>query len=219
MCSVSLRKQVIQNEIVNIKNQIKTDFFEIVGKTKYSFFAVPLLVFSMTDYLGSLYKGSNSSRNAVSFMRDYFSRSNKAYEDCSGILYFVYRHGLTHQRIPKLTQLKLKGGKMSCYITNSATTRHLKGFRMENKSAKGLIICTKSLVEDLIKAVEEYEVDLLANTSLGRSLRKQFSVAYKDSRIFHKENLLLTNPRIRYLATNDFDFIRKQLKNSIIFKS
>lgn len=216
---MSLRKKVIQDETINIKNQIKTDFFEIVGKTKYSFFAVPLLVFSMTDYLGSLYKGSNSSRNAVSFMRDYFSRSNKAYKDCSGLLYFVYRHGLTHQRIPKLTQLKLKGERMSCYITNTATTRHLKGFRMQNKSAKGLVICTKSLVEDLMKAVEEYEADLLANTPLGRTLRKQFSIAYKDSRIFHKENFLLVNPKIRYLTIKDFNFIREQLKNPIIFKS
>lgn len=216
---MSLRKKVIQDEIINIKNQIKTDFFEIVSKTKYSFFAVPLLVFSMTDYLGSLYKGRNSSRSAVAFMRDYFSHSNNAYEDCSGILYFVYRHGLTHQRIPKLTQLKLKGNKISCYITNTTTIRHLRGFRMQNKSAKGLVVCTKSLVEDLLKAVEEYEVDLLANTPLGRTLRKQFSIAYKDSRIFHNENTLLTNPRISYLSINDFDFIREQLKNPIIFKS
>lgn len=216
---MALKKITIKNEITNIKNQIDTDFLQIVGKTQYSFFAVPLLVFSMTDYLGSLYKGSNSSRNAVFFMRDYFSQINNAYKECSGILYFVYRHGLTHQRIPKLTQLKTKGGKMSCYITNSATTRHLRGFKMQNKSAKGLIICTKSLVNDLLAAVACYEGDLLANKTIGRKLRKNFSKAYNDARIFNKENLLLVNKRTKYLAIKDFDFIRKQLKNPITFKS
>lgn len=215
---MSIRKKIIRDELANIKNQIDTDFLQIVSKTKYSFFAVPLLVFSMIDYLGSLYKGENTSRNAVSFMREYFSRGNKSYLECSGILYFVYRHGLIHQRIPKLTQLKLKGDKLSCYITNSATTRHLRGFKMINKSAKGLIICTKSLVIDLRNAVEEYERDILLDTTSAKTLRKNFSEAYRDSRVFNKESLLLVDPKMKYLEIRDFNYIRKQLNNPLRFK-
>ncbi|MEK7521441.1 MAG: hypothetical protein AAB599_01405 [Patescibacteria group bacterium] len=69
------------------------------------------------------------------------------------------------------------------------------------------------------EAVEQYEVDLLANTALGRRLRKHFSKAYNDARVFHKESFLLINKRIKYLTLNDFDFIRRQLKSPITIKS
>ncbi len=214
---MALKKSIIKDEITNIKNQIDTDFLQIVKKTKYSFFAVPLLVFSMTDYLGSLYKGFNSSENAVSFIREYFSRSNRAYENCAGILYFIYRHGTVHQRIPKLTQLRSKGGKMSWYLTKNATTRHLRGFKMKNNSGKGLIVSTKSLIVDLKKAVEEYERDLFTGMISAVTLRKNFSKAYKKAREFQKENLLLTDPNNKILTIKDFDFIREQLKRPLTF--
>lgn len=215
---MSLRKKTIQLEIDNIKHQIETDFFQIVDRTQYSFFTVPLLVFAMSDYLGSLYKGNNSSKNAVAFIRKYFSHKNASYEECAGILYFVYRHGLTHERMPKFTQLRTKGRKISCYITQNSKYRHLKGFKMEDDSAKGLIICIRSLVEDLLSAVEAYEQDLLMDSSKGRKLRKKFSIAYRNSRKYHKENDLLEE-RKSYLFENDFDFIRKRLNNPVIFKS
>ncbi len=216
---MALKKKIIQDELANIKNQIDTDFFPIINRTKHSYFAILLLVFSLTDYLGSLYKGTNSSRNAVSFVREFFSKSNIAYEDCAGILYFIYRHGTVHQRIPKLTQLRSKGGKMSWYITKNVPNRHLRGFKMSNNSAKGLVISMKSLILDLKKAVEEYEKDLLANTPSATILRKNFSKAYKEARIFRKENLLLVDPQAKYLDIKDFDFIREQLRHPLILKS
>lgn len=214
---MSIRRSRITNEVAHIKNQIDSDFIQVLNNTTNSFFAVPLLVFSMVDYLGSLYRGNNSSANAVAFLREYFGRVNAAYNSCSGLLYFVYRHGLVHQRMPKLTQLRTNGRRLSCYITRTETNRHLRGFRMLNESARGLIICLQSLILDLKQAVEIYEVDLLSDTQNGRILRRNFSTSYNLIRSYHQEDNLLTDQRTRYVQAQDFTFVREQLRNPITF--
>ncbi|MBI4098199.1 MAG: hypothetical protein HY426_04140 [Candidatus Levybacteria bacterium] len=217
---MALPKKTIQNEITSIKNQVETDFYQVLDKTQYSFFPIPLMVFSMVDYLGSLHGGKNSSENAVRFMRTYFFRGNKAYAECAGLLYFVYRHGLTHQRIPKLTQLKVNGRKISCYITRTETSKHLSGFQMSDRKTRGIVICLKSLIDDLRQSIIEYEKDLLGDTRTAYLLRAKFSIAYSESRRFHKEKTLLTDKQWNtYVTKDDFSFIRRQLRKPIVFRS
>lgn len=77
------------------------------------YFAVPRLVLSYVDFLGSLYHGYNGLRDsrgrriiakssyAKTFLKEVFSKVDTLYRDCSDLLYEMYRHGTIHLYQPK----------------------------------------------------------------------------------------------------------------------
>jgi|GEM_PF-4664567 len=75
-------------------------------KSGSGFFALPRIIFPVIDFLGALYKGSNSSRNAYLFMRDYLGQVKREYTLYGDLIYYIYRHGLVHTQMPKIIKVK-----------------------------------------------------------------------------------------------------------------
>lgn len=67
-----------------------------------------VLIFIHINLLGYLYSGSDSTINAVKFLREYLGKVDSRYQEVGGLLYHLLRHGLIHRFIHK--RLKLSNG-------------------------------------------------------------------------------------------------------------
>lgn len=203
-------KEFIENFINNhIVKSIKNDIRPLL-KTKNEdgeiggYFAVPVLVFTLVEYLGVLYAGKDSkksgSEKAVTFIRKYFGQINLRYEEIGGLLYDMFRHGSVHEREPK----------HYIYPDNNAFGWELAKDEKELKHLtidKGfhLVLSIDDLYDDLLKSVQLFSYDL--KRSIG--LRAKFIGAYNQMKKPKKVTLI---KRRKYIK-DDFQIIKKEIKN------
>lgn len=73
------------------------------------------------DFLGYLFSGgkkeSESAEKAVEFMREYFGQVDERYRECSGLVYYVLRHGLVHKSL--LLCLALASGQTCIHLCSA----------------------------------------------------------------------------------------------------
>jgi len=176
---------------------------------------VLLLVFTYIDLLGCLYKGSNSSANAVEFMREYLGRIDPRYKEVGGLLYDALRHGLVHLATPKRIQLQngmildflfaLVGQRQDNFKVTKAQEMQTRGDRLD---IYRLSLNLSLLYEDLLSAMDKYAEDIRHNQVLSDIFWKTFETRRKPEKA--KEEVLL---RKLYIQESDFDFVREQISN------
>lgn len=175
----------------------------------YAFFNT---FFCLVENLGYLYKGERSSKNAVSFLRDYFGQVRPVYREMGGLLYDLYRHGSIHQLMPKSIVLS-NGIKVSCVFPPESTMPNSQisiGQNLntdERKKSIWLMMSCDALYNDMMSAVKIYEDDLQKDAAL-------FNTFEASARQFQKD---VTEAEIRkkcrsYIGDSDFNFLKKQLE-------
>ena len=153
-----------------------------VGK---GFFSLLRMIFPAITFLGTLYKGTDSSKNAISFMRDYMGMVNRKYKHISDLIYNVYRHGLMHTHMPKVLEIENKfvGWEITYNDDN-----HLKIFKSIN--AIRISISPNRFFQDLLKALVRYISDFdvpKKNEELLRKFQDGFMIM---SEVLNESDLL-----------------------------
>ncbi len=174
-----------------------------------------LLVFTYIDLLGYLYKGKNSSSNAVEFMREYLGRVDKRYEEVSGLLYDALRHGYIHLATPKRIKLQDKKILDFSFTRSGRREDYLKVAKMRETQSTGstvdiyrLSLDLPLLYKDLLSAIDKYAEDIRYNEALSDIFRKTFETRRNPEKA--REEVLLGKP---YIQDSDFAFVRNQISN------
>lgn len=206
-----MRKKRILQEIQNINNYINTDIKHCLSTPVGGYFSTILLVFSLINYLGALFSGKimGNEKETIEFIKTYF---NDTYKKYPALLYIVYRHGIAHERMPKVVQLRRKGKIISLYLTNSKHKAHLKPINVRLSSGKRkavILLSTPRLFNDLCSALKTYEAELLSNKRSGVDLRKNFAKAWKAMRKPKNEAYLLR--KYSYLENIELDNLRQEM--------
>jgi len=155
-----------------------------IGK---GFFGLLRIVFPTITFLGTLYKGKDKSRNAISFMGDYMGKVNTKYKDISDLIYTVYRHGLMHTQMPKVAEIS---GKIVGWRITYKDGEHLKISKNENLVT--IPISPNCFFQELVKALEKYINDFddpEKNTDLLENFKKGFlemSKVHSESKLREK---------------------------------
>ena len=171
-----------------------------------------LTVFTYINLLGYLYKGSDESKYAVEFIREYLGRIDPRYAEVGGLLYDGLRHGLIHLATPK--RIELQDGKILDFSFHRSGQRedYLKIVKMPEKQSAGAIVDIFRLTldipllyRDLLSAIDKYTEDIRVNQELS----DVFNVAFETRRKPEKEKKLLHDKS--YVQDSDFAFIREQM--------
>jgi len=157
-----------------------------IGK---GFFGLLRIVFPTITFLGTLYKGKDESRNAISFMEDYMGNVNPKYKDISDLIYTVYRHGLMHTQMPKVSEIS---GKIVGWRITYDDGEHLK--ISKNKSLITIPISPNSFFQELIKALEKYINDF-DDPGKNADLLENFKKGFLEMSKVHNESELLGKKR------------------------
>jgi len=175
------------------------DYFD---KTKIGagFYAIPRLIFPEIDNLGSYLAGNieNTSLNAIRFMKTYFSKINPDYKLKSAFIYYVYRHGLMHQHVPKFVSYKNNNVGWKIRISKPNTnSSHLQ------LHGKTIIIDGRKFFEDTLNALNEYKKDIVNN---NRNVLNNLVIAHRIMMQPEKKSNLL---RKKYINQTDLNFFKK----------
>lgn len=205
-----------------IKEPLKETITALLAKdgmlSTESIDVVLLLIFTHIDLLGYLYKGKNSSSNAVDFIREYLGRIDPRYKEAGGLLYFALRHGYVHLATPK--RIKLKNGIILDFSFAPAgkPQYHLSVTeREEIERGERLVICRLSvdlsqLYQDMLSAMDTYAEDIRHSQALSNTFWEAFETRRKPENA--REEALLTSKKTKYVQQADFDFVRAQISKS-----
>ena len=176
--------------------------------------AILLLVFTQIELLGYMYRGENSSGNAVDFVREYLGRRDKRYREVGGLLFHVCRHGLAHRATPK--RIELRNGVVLdvAFSFNGERQQHLAvtGPRREllSTGAVGSIAILSLdlpvLYQDLLSAIDEFAEDIKKEQPLADTFRQAF--LERRSKQDDTEDDLLNKS---YIGESDFSYVMRLL--------
>lgn len=171
-------------------------------------------IFSYIDLLGYLYKGENSSVNAVDFMREYLGRVDGRYREVSGLLYHAFRHGYVHLATPK--RIKLRDRKILdfTFARSGEREKYLQirkiseVDRITGKTIDIYRLCIDLplLYRDLLSAIDIYISDIENVQNLSDTCQQAFETRREPEKA--KEEDLINKP---YISQSDFDFIRTRI--------
>ena len=74
----------------HLLKSLQDDFpptYRVLKKKSVGYFALPRIIFPYITFLGSLYKGSDSTESAIEFMTDYMGKISPEYQLRAGIDY------------------------------------------------------------------------------------------------------------------------------------
>ncbi len=69
------------------------------------FWGLVRMIFAPVSFLGALFRGSDSTDNAIDFLEEYVGQrqSRPEYMNLSALIFVMYRHGLMHTSMPKVS--------------------------------------------------------------------------------------------------------------------
>jgi len=155
-----------------------------VGK---GFFSLIRIIFPTITFLGTLYKGTDVSKNAINFMKDYMGKVNSRYKHISDLIYNVYRHGLMHTHMPKVFEID---NKFVGWEITYNDDKHLKILKSIN--AINIPISPNRFFQDLLRALEKYISDFdvpKKNVELLKNFKEGFTImseVFNESELFRK---------------------------------
>ena len=149
------------------------------------FFGLLRIVFPTITFLGTLYKSSDESKNAISFMEDYMRGVNPKYKYISDLIYSVYRHGLMHTQMPKMSEIN---GKIVGWQITYNDEEHLKISKSKNTII--IPISPNVFFQDLVRALERYINDF-DDSGKNTELLKNFKKGFLEMSKVHSEPKLL----------------------------
>jgi hypothetical protein len=164
-------------------------------------FAIPRLIFPEIDNMGCLLSGTttNTSADAIIFMKKYFSLVSEDYNDKSAFLYIMYRHGLIHQHFPKFFSVDGNNFGWSVGLSTAKTSNsHL-------KLIDGTLhIDGRQFYEDFIGAIHLYMKDIeLGSNELIDNFNRAF---IEMSSPLDKQ---ISLKRYKYLTESDLAFLNE----------
>lgn len=152
-----------------------------IGK---GFFSLLRIIFPTITFLGTLYKGADVSRYAVSFMKDYMGRIDSNYKHMSDLIYIVYRHGLMHTHMPKVFEID---DRFVGWEITYDDDKHLK--IRKSKTEISVPISPNRLFQDLLRALKRYISDF-DDPRRNRELLKNFKDGFtRMSEVFNESEL------------------------------
>jgi hypothetical protein len=174
------------------------------------------LIFIHIDLLGCLYKGKNSSNNAVEFIRDYLGRIDSRYKEIGGLLYEALRHGLVHLGTPK--RILLSDGDILDFSYGHFTGR--KEYLKVNKTIEflhdgsrvnvyRLLISDKLFFEDLLSSIDLYADDIRSNQEMS----DRFWAIFETRRKPQKAQEIDLRKK-SYILNSDFDFVKRKISET-----
>jgi hypothetical protein len=120
------------------------------------------------SFLGALYKGSDSSANAIAFMEEYLGRrlGRTDYERFSALLFTMYRHGLVHLAAPRSLE-RVSDGLILHWGVSHEPADHFAFTKNTDKKRAWLTICPEALCADLVGGIDHYasDFDVAATTA------------------------------------------------------
>jgi len=194
-------KKSLRNDIAPVIDLYMKHFFQT--NEGIGFFAIPRMLFPEIDNLGSYYAGeiNNTAKNAIGFIKAYFSKVNLEYMNKGAFIYLVYRHGLMHQHSPKFISYKKKNIGWAIHLSSNGvvtTHTHLKLL------GKTIQIDGRQLYEDLLSALDFYIIDI---KSEKRNLIGNFIEAHKEMMGPLSKTLVLGKYR-NYIKQKDLQFLK-----------
>ncbi len=153
-------------------------------------------LFIHINLLGYLQSGTDSTTNAVKFLREYLGRVDPRYKEVGGLLYHLLRHGWIHRFTPK--RLKLNNGTILDFQYSLDMNRegHLKV--VEIQGTRKILISLSLLYNDLLSAIDLFAEDIRNNQGLSDIFQKAFEARREPE----EENILRKKGYDR-----DLDFI------------
>jgi hypothetical protein len=161
------------------------------------FYGISRMIFPEIDTCGSYYAGeiSNTPGNSIKFMRRYFPQVNPRYKDCCGFIYLTYRHGLTHQHVPKNISYKRRSLGWAISLDGGHLT----------KVNQTIILDGKQFYEDFLAVIDLFRSDL-DEKRLSARLVNNFNAADAEMKKPISKGKALN--RWRYLSESDFKFLK-----------
>ena len=175
---------------------------------------VLLVIFTYINLLGYLYKGSDLSKYAVEFIREYLGRIDPRYAEVGGLLYDAFRHGYVHLATPK--RIKLRGGEIVDFQFSRAKDRqdHLSNImrRQEGRvEIHHLSLDVDLLYEDLLCAIDKYAEDIRSYQELSDTFWEAFATRRDPEKAKLAKEAVLLDKKKQYIRSSDFDFVREQI--------
>lgn len=205
-------KENIIRHLVNIKKSLQNDIGPVIDLYMNHFFqtnegiglfAIPRMLFPEIDNLGSYYTGeiNNTAKNAISFIKTYFSKVNPEYLSKGAFIYLVYRHGLMHQHAPKFVSYRKKNIGWAIHLSSNGVVTTRTHLRLLGKTVQ---IDGRQLYEDLLSALDFYISDIKSERI---SLIENFIKAHKEMKRPLGKTLLLKKYR-NFIKRVDLQFLK-----------
>ena len=176
-------KYKIKGLFAKIRDDLQTEITPCLNRgNRGGYFSVTLIVFSLIEYLGTLYKNpiekdeknkrrtyytkTQIQKTAIPYIQKYLGRVRQEYKIYSGLLYALYRHSLVHYFHPteilfdnkKITWKIIKGSKKDHLLCTKQKTNYSKVKFTEQIT---LAINIDILIQDLFSSLDEFEKDAL----------------------------------------------------------
>lgn len=170
----------------HLQKSLKDDFYPAYEayKSRGGFFALPRIVFPYITFLGTLLRGRESSNYAIDYMNKYLSKVNSTFGDreLCDFIYRVYRHGLAHTNMPKVS---VENGKVFGWRIVFDDSQHLNVDTTPGISGKSalLSISPKKLADEVVCSIDEYIRDLQTETALFDKFKNGFLCMATASRL------------------------------------
>lgn len=197
--TVSGAKKYLRNHLLKSLQNDFTVAFKAYKKKNVGYFALPRIIFPYITFLGSLYKGEDSTNSSLEFMIEYMGRVSDEYKLRAGIDYVGYRHGLIHTNMPKIFcfgKRKLGWGLHFAKVGEGNRGDFLDG---------NLRFYPELFFKDLCSAIELFISDF-DDTSKEIQLMESFKKGFTEmSRIF----------KVKDLKGRDFNFAKRMVKKGL----
>ena len=123
------------------------------------FWSLLRITLSPISFLGSLYKGTDHSSDAVEFIEEYIGRraQKSAYLDLFGLVFVMFRHGLIHTAMPKVLERAdglIVGWNVTYDVSENLAIDRSPGAK--GKNAVYVSVCPEAIYKDLLAAVDCY---------------------------------------------------------------
>lgn len=178
--------------LITVVDSIETDLMLPLRaherENRGGFLGISRQVFCYVDYLGALAaNGTNSTKNAVSYLERYFVAANPDYSGKCNLIYGMWRHGTVHELDPKVLQSTDEGFVLRWGANNTSVAHnrkwHLKCLCRDGQPGTyHWFINLFQLVEDLHDSVAHFAADLERDAgALARAQRNLVKLsAMKD---------------------------------------
>jgi len=151
------------------------------------FWAGARMVMPYISFLGSLYRGRDTSLNSIAFIEEYFGRRGrrprqKGYLDYGPALFTMWRHGLVHTHMPKV--FRRQDGYLIQWAMTDEPAHHLEVSADTKKKLAWLFVSAEGIYEDLLDAIDEFSADF-ANPEMQAERIARFKEGFmKMAKVF-----------------------------------
>jgi hypothetical protein len=169
------------------------------------FWGMVRMVCAPVSFLGTLYRGSDSTDNAIDFLEEYVGRrqNHPSYIHLSALIFVMYRHGLIHTSMPKV--IERDDGVLVGWAVSLDPSRHLTTHWDQN--IVNVFLSPEQLYKDVVQAIDIYVSDF--DTPLQAQLAVAFKKGFLSMATINKVNQLTLSTSARQRVTSSLNTLSK----------